>query len=131
ESWDLLRSLAQHPILPWVCIGDFNHLLSVNDKWGGVEYPTRWLNGFRDCIMDCHLSKPQLVGSEFTWERGRGADSFVMERLDRAFMNSNWTQLFPLFWLFNLVSSTSDHNPFLFVYNISFPSRRMKRFKFE
>ncbi|PPR99668.1 hypothetical protein GOBAR_AA21002 [Gossypium barbadense] len=71
------------------------------------EYPTRWLNGFRDCIMDCHLSKPQLVGSEFTWERGRGADSFVMERLDRAFMNSNWTQLFPLFWLFNLTQLNS------------------------
>ncbi|KAK5813727.1 hypothetical protein PVK06_029178 [Gossypium arboreum] len=82
------------------CSGEINY---CSDEIGYYsEYPTRWLNGFRDCIMDCHLSKPQLVGSEFTWERGRGADSFVMERLDRAFMNSNWTQLFPLFWLFNL-----------------------------
>lgn len=41
-SWNLLRQLAGVNSLPWVCIGDYNDLLTSNDKRGRVEHP-QWL----------------------------------------------------------------------------------------
>ncbi|KAA3469054.1 putative Transposon TX1 [Gossypium australe] len=117
-SWGLLRALAQRVSLHWVCIGDFNNLLCINDKWGGVEYPVQWLNGFHKCIEDSCLTEIPLIGLGFTWERGRGIDSFVMD-------------LFPCFKLHNLVSNTSNHNPTLLVWKTSFPARRVRCFKFD
>ena len=38
-SWTLLGALAIRSSLPWVCIGDFNDILSPSDKKGGVAHP--------------------------------------------------------------------------------------------
>ncbi|MCH86334.1 endonuclease/exonuclease/phosphatase family protein [Trifolium medium] len=42
ESWDLLRSLAHDTSLPWCVMGDFNDMLSADDKRGGIPQPN-WL----------------------------------------------------------------------------------------
>lgn len=42
DSWNLLRSLATDSILPWCIFGDFNVLLSNDEKTGLVDHPT-WL----------------------------------------------------------------------------------------
>ena len=36
EGWVMLRMLSSKPKLPWCCIADFNELLKVSDKRGGV-----------------------------------------------------------------------------------------------
>lgn len=36
ESWDLLKALNRQYQLPWLCFGDFNEILSVEEKWGGA-----------------------------------------------------------------------------------------------
>ncbi|KAH1098439.1 hypothetical protein J1N35_015360 [Gossypium stocksii] len=58
---------------------------------------------FQDCIADCGLIEVSLLGP-FTWGRGRGTAHFVMERLDMAFANARWMQMFPYFKLFNLIA---------------------------
>ena len=35
EGWNKLRMLNSKPKLPWVCFGDFNELLEVEEKKGG------------------------------------------------------------------------------------------------
>ena len=35
QSWELLKCLGQQIDKPQVCIGDFNEILSVNEKEGG------------------------------------------------------------------------------------------------
>jgi hypothetical protein len=35
ETWSLLKILAQFNPLPWVCVGDFNEILTPSEKWGG------------------------------------------------------------------------------------------------
>ena len=35
ETWNLMRLLHQQVTLPWICIGDFNEILSANEKQGG------------------------------------------------------------------------------------------------
>ena len=46
ESWDLLRSLSQKYQLPWLCFGDFNEIVSVEEKFGGggKGLKGRWMN---------------------------------------------------------------------------------------
>ena len=41
ESWATLTRLGQRFDKPWVCIGDFNEVLSVNEKEGGAERASR------------------------------------------------------------------------------------------
>ena len=45
-SWTLLRALAIRSSLPWVCIGDFNDLLSPSDKKEGVAHPNWFFHWF-------------------------------------------------------------------------------------
>ena len=42
EAWNLLKSLEQLTLGPWVCIGDFNEIVTLSD---GREYATLESNG--------------------------------------------------------------------------------------
>lgn len=55
KSWDLLRLLATSSSLPWLCIGDFNDLLAVNEKRGSIAHPNWKLVGFQRATADCNL----------------------------------------------------------------------------
>ena len=37
EAWNLLRHIARIEPMPWVCFGDFNEILSADEKYGGVS----------------------------------------------------------------------------------------------
>ena len=41
DSWALLERLGKQDDSPWVCIGDFNEVLSVNEKEGGANRLSR------------------------------------------------------------------------------------------
>ena len=56
QSWDLLRRLSTGSSLPWVCLGDFNDILSPDDKNGRVEHPAWLIRGFREVVSECGLS---------------------------------------------------------------------------
>ncbi|XP_073041827.1 uncharacterized protein [Primulina eburnea] len=50
-------------------MGDFNDLLSSEDKRGGAEHPAWLYRGFREVVDDCSLQDLPLEGYPFTWER--------------------------------------------------------------
>lgn len=37
-SWQLLRTLHSQFSLPWICVGDYNELLSLGEKLGGASH---------------------------------------------------------------------------------------------
>lgn len=43
------------------------------------------LNGFHDTMFNCGLSDLPNEGFPYTWERGRGTEKWVQEKLDRVF----------------------------------------------
>ena len=130
-SWRLLRSLALVSPLPWVCIGDFNDLLHSSEKRGKLAQPTWKLHGFQEAVLESGLFDLGMVGYPFTWERSRGSDEWVEERLDRALASNPWIHLFPKAKVCSLEASCSDHLPiFLDPSPVMNPSR-YKKFQFE
>jgi hypothetical protein len=113
EAWDLLRELRDMSELPWCIIGDFNDLLSQEDKCGTHSHPNWLCAGFRNAICDCDLSDIYLEGYPYTWVKRRGSSDIVEERLDRAMANSLWLLRYFNVKLTNLLASHSDHSPIL------------------
>lgn len=89
------------------------------------------MDGFRLAIEDVSLSELPLTGGKYTWERSKGKDNWVRERLDRCFASDNWWQLFPLCKLSVYHTIYSDHEPInLDICNVQVTKKQF-RFKFE
>ena len=50
DSWALFRSLRPTFDLPWCCFGDFNDMLSLDNKKEGVPQP-EWLHRGLDSVL--------------------------------------------------------------------------------
>jgi exonuclease III len=130
ESWNILRMLSQQSHLPWCIIGDFNDILTTEDKRGNVPHPRWLLNGFRQAISDCDLIDVSIQGHAYTWARRLGHEDVVEERLDRALVNQSWMNLFPHCTLHNLVSGASDHSPILLNTEHQMYTYKKRQFRF-
>jgi hypothetical protein len=113
EAWDLLRELRDMSGLPWCVVGDFNDLLSQEDKRGTRPHPNWLCNGFRNAVGDCDLTDIHLEGYPYTWVKSMGTPNIIEERLDRAMANSEWLIMYPDTKLVNIIASHSYHNPIL------------------
>ncbi|MCH85996.1 hypothetical protein A2U01_0006849, partial [Trifolium medium] len=112
-------------------MGDFNDLLSNEDKRSRVEHTPWRIRGFRSAVQDSNLVDLPLIGYPFTWVRGRGGDDVKEERLDRAMATQAWYDTFPNCQLHNLVADRSDHYPILLKLYESNRRKTMRDFKFE
>lgn len=55
HTWTLMRILAALSSLPWLCFGDFNEILQLNEKIDGNTRCLSMVNEFRDAVHDCGL----------------------------------------------------------------------------
>ncbi|XP_058741383.1 uncharacterized protein LOC131613755 [Vicia villosa] len=131
QAWDMLREISSMSSLPWCIIGDFNDMLSQQDKHGIHPHPNWLCNGFRDTVSDYNLVDIPLEGHQYTWVMSRGTDRMVEERLDRALANTSWLELSPSAKLVNLITTHSDHSPILLSCDPALQYRRHHAFRFE
>lgn len=131
KTWDLLRTLARDSNLPWCTIGDLNNVLSQEDKNGGAPYPSWLIDGFNEVLVDVELIDMDLVGHQFTWEKGRGTTAWTEVRLDRALTTMTWLNMFPVAKLYNLEGSSSDHSPILLTPEGNTKAGVRQKFRFE
>ncbi|KAL8145163.1 hypothetical protein AgCh_003389 [Apium graveolens] len=117
--------------MPWCIIGDFNDIISMEEKQGGSTRPRSLMAGFFEAIMDCGLHDLGFWGDLFIWERSRGQQTWVQERLDRGMAMSSWIEIFPLVEVKVLEVTTSDHLPLLLQLHRKVYVQRGRRFKFE
>lgn len=82
-------------------------------------------------ITECGLQDLGFNGSEFTWEKSRGTDTWIQERLDRRFANQGWKDLFPSAKITVIEVSTSDHLPLLLQLNSQVYVPKTRKFRFE
>nr|CAD1842746.1 unnamed protein product [Ananas comosus var. bracteatus] len=101
-----LHSISASSTGAWVMLGDFNVLLSVQDK----NRPTANINdilNFREVVQEIGLVDLPIVNKSFT--RSNGRDVPTLERLDRVFISNAWVLAFPRSTLHALPWPRSDH----------------------
>lgn len=131
DSWALIRKLASISTLPSCIWGDFNDLMYATDKKGRLNHPQYLLDGFSKTIHECQLSELHLSGGTFTWERSRGTEAWVREKLDRGFATDNWWRKFPLHDLKVVHTSVSDHEPLVLEFFRVNMAKKAFMFRFE
>lgn len=77
-------------------IGDFNEILSNNNKSGGTLQNEAQMANFRIDLDHCSLYEQPFDGDPFTWIKGRCNVTAMKERLDWCFVNIHWRDTFVL-----------------------------------
>ena len=113
ESWEYLRHLHSRDSLPWLCLGDYNEILSSDEKQGRVPRSLRRMKEFWSALLHCRLIDLGFNGNIFTWRNGRPSIEFVQERLVRACANIEWRDLFPHSKVHHLQAAYSNPDPIL------------------
>nr|XP_010312970.1 uncharacterized protein LOC104644590 [Solanum lycopersicum] len=88
--WTDLNKMAQNVISPWLIIGDFNAVLSPQDRQAGAPVNESEIRDFADCVKTMGIHELQWKGSYYTWRNKQIGNTRVLSRIDRAFGNDEW-----------------------------------------
>lgn len=113
QFWEDLDRIRNSFDGAWMVIGDFNAVLSSEDKVGGKLVASSSYGGFKKMINDNGLIDLGFEGYAFTWNNRRGGLANIQERLDRGFSNDKWKLQFPNASVTHLIACCSDHKPLL------------------
>ncbi|XP_057871172.2 uncharacterized protein LOC131077646 [Cryptomeria japonica] len=94
-----------------VVVGDFNALLDLEEKQGGLRMPNKVMEDFRDFVNQNHLMDVTPKNGTFTWTNRRANFAHISERLDRHFIGEAWLESSFQVEAFILPISVSDHFP--------------------
>jgi hypothetical protein len=133
-SWALLRHLCSTRSLPWLVMGDFNEVTSLEEQWGRIERRLPHMAAFRDALADCSLQDLGFQGPAFSWSNRREDGALVRARLDRCVANNDWLLFFPNYQVHHVVFAASDHMGLMVLLNPPqvVPNGNRKRlFRFE
>ncbi|XP_026448285.1 uncharacterized protein LOC113348651 [Papaver somniferum] len=86
--------VMQDSITPWLVIGDFNCILRLNEKKGGLEIRSSVIDDFKDWMDDNDLFESDSLGSKFTWCNRQSGTRRSISKLDRAIINAAWLAKF-------------------------------------
>jgi hypothetical protein len=113
DSWSLLRRFAEFSPNPWLCIGDFNVILSSKEKISFYKCP--YLNNldFQNALDDCWLIDLGFKGPRYTCSNCRNGRELTKERLNRAVANAEWCSLYNVKEVNVLTRIASDCHPIL------------------
>ncbi|KAH0633697.1 hypothetical protein KY289_036658 [Solanum tuberosum] len=129
--WDNLCTLKSHYSGPWLMCGDFNQVMSQNEKWGGRPINYTRANRFSTCMNHCDLVDLGFKGSKYTWSNHRKKDSLILKRLYRGLANRSWISLYPNMTITHLPRTFFDHNPLLLNLDNNRNSAAPKLFRLE
>lgn len=91
--WGTLTNLSTARNSPWFLTGDFNDIVSNQEKYGGAVRVEGTFIDFRTFHSECDLFDIPHCGEFLSWRGVRG-DQVVKCRLNRAIANSDWFELF-------------------------------------
>ena len=92
----------------WYALGDFNEIISNQEKIGGRVRPEASFHDFRTMMRTCGFTDLQSIGDHFSWAGQRGTH-LVRCCLDRTMANGSWFDLFPVSHTEYLEMGESDH----------------------
>ncbi|KAG5223795.1 endonuclease/exonuclease/phosphatase family protein [Salix suchowensis] len=102
QLWDhLVGRCSVNKLVPWLAIGDFNAILSGEDRVGGSQRWPQHMEDFPVCIQQAGLSSLPYTGQRFTWSNGQTGTN----------ANSALLQAWPAAHANFLPRLVSDHSP--------------------
>ena len=107
--WELLRYLAGLSPDPWLCLGDFNEVMTMLKKCGGGAKSNTQLCNFQTTLEYCELTNLEYKGPKDTWTNCHDGHEFIKEKLDQGTVNSGWRELYPDAKIAVEVVTTSNH----------------------
>ncbi|XP_026433325.1 uncharacterized protein LOC113330711 [Papaver somniferum] len=80
--------------LPWLAIGDFNVVTSIEEKVGGKTPNKRAMMDFNNCLDICELMQAPKTGLQHSWPNCQHGSKRILCNLDRAVFNQLWLHKF-------------------------------------
>ncbi len=100
-------------------MGDFNEIVSMEERSGEVLGSTRCMQEFGACINHSGLIDLGFRGVLFTWENRREGAALIQKQLDRAMANTAWMDCYNMCSVSHMVCSHLDHVPLLLTLDTS------------
>ncbi|EOY19200.1 Retrotransposon, unclassified-like protein [Theobroma cacao] len=122
--WDCLRNVATDMQEPWLVGGDFNTILSREERLFGAEPNAGSMEEFATALFDCGLMDAGFEGNKFTW-----TNTHMFQRLDRVVYNMEWASSFSHTRIHHLNRDGFDHCPLL-ISCCNFSLQRPSSFRF-
>lgn len=122
--------IAPGNIYPTLLIGDFNEVDSFQDKIGAKNTKIRGLKRFVEWKENHNLHDIVFSGPRFTWTNRRKGDDKIMERLDKAYANTPWLNIFPQAHIIHGPITISDHAPIILTTN-THGNKKKRNYKME
>ncbi|XP_060200074.1 uncharacterized protein LOC132628293 [Lycium barbarum] len=113
QLWEHMRAFAYAINHPWMMCGDFNCIVSPEEKYGGTPHKLSKSLDFIECITDCGLADMGHSGNTFTWCNERKEEEIIWKRLDKMIANDEIGAMFPSISVQHLARVSSDHCPLL------------------
>ncbi|XP_077222045.1 uncharacterized protein LOC143855875 [Tasmannia lanceolata] len=111
--WSYFRDCSQSFSKAWAVGGDFNALLSPDEKLGGRPPDPASCREFQSAIDGAGLIDAGFIGSKFTRYGISRNGQRSWTRLDRVLTNSQWLSSLPSTSITHLSRTCSDHCPLL------------------
>lgn len=89
-----------------ICMGDFNAILSGDDRKQGRPVQEVEIKDFNDFMMDAGMTEMKATGRDFTWSNGN-----TCSKIDRAVVNAEWMLNMSQLEVNVIHPGTSDHTP--------------------
>ncbi|XP_010481107.1 PREDICTED: uncharacterized protein LOC104759943 [Camelina sativa] len=115
RMWDTMTFWAEAGLYrgkPRLVLGDFNDILSNEEKFGGPQKSENSFKFFRKMLNTSGLHDLKVMGGKFTWTGQRYSYS-IMSRIDRAVASADWQDMFPKAYVQLLDWIGYDHRPIL------------------
>ena len=113
KAWEGLFALLNSFQGPWVCLGDFNYVISDEEKVGSRGGESSAPNFLKELFSEFGAIDLGFSGSKFTWARGKWGCAAIKRRLDRGVSSISWRLAFPKTSVSHLGAIKSNHAPIL------------------
>ncbi|XP_074299643.1 uncharacterized protein LOC141630787 [Silene latifolia] len=87
--WSHLQSISSQVTVPWLCFGDFNVVLNIDERLGSSHVQVADIDEFSQCLDNCSLVDHPATGCHFTWNNKQG-DGLRWAKLDRILVSPQW-----------------------------------------
>ncbi|KAH0748476.1 hypothetical protein KY290_027708 [Solanum tuberosum] len=113
NMWDDIYNISVNYNMPWLVGGDFNVIMSDEEKTGGLPVYPQAYEDFSFGMNSCELLDINFKGSPFTWWNGKIDGECIFKRLDRIMVNQSFIDFSGNIEMEHLARTGSDHAPIL------------------